>query len=122
MSEHSEIVHSYIELRNFLATSHPKPNMKFEIGFVINEQSLLAFSSVSKSSVEVAKIQPIYSHLYIPNYGLRFESYSLSLIEFINDSIVIDTEDVKANNESIVYLCLQHRKSLDLKIAYEPRN
>jgi len=45
MSEHSEIVHSYIELRNFLATSHPKPNMKFEVGFVINENSLLAFLS-----------------------------------------------------------------------------
>ncbi len=72
MSEHSEIVHEYIKLRNFLAISHPHANMKFDIGFIIKEGSLLAFSSVSKSSIEIAKIQPEFFYLYIPHYGLRF--------------------------------------------------
>jgi hypothetical protein len=121
MSEHSEIVHSYIELRNFLASSHPRPNMPFEVGFVINEQSLLAFSSVSKSSIEVARIQPRFFLLYTPHSGLRFEAYSNSLIRFVNDGLEQTRNDPKTALERTIFFSLQHRKSLDLKTGYEPK-
>jgi len=122
MSEHSEIVHSYIELRNFLASSHPRPNMPFEVGFVINENSLLAFSSVSKSSIEVAQIQPKFFRLYTPFSGLRFEGYSFSLIKFVNTALEKSKVDPKTKNEMIIALSHQHRTGLDLKVAYEPKN
>lgn len=122
MSEHSEIVRDYIELRNFLAVSHPRPNMHFDVGFVIENKSLLAFSSASKSSIEVAKIQPQYFRLYLPHYDLRFGHYCESLTRFVNSHYKTPTENSKSSLERIIFFAHQHKRSLDLKVAYEPKS
>lgn len=121
MSAHSEIVRDYVELRNYLAQSHPQPNMEFEIHFKIQSGSLLAFSSLTKASVEVAKIQPVFFRPFKPHYGVRFEVYSSDLIEYIIDNFQ-STENSAEANKRIINLCHQHRKSLNLKKGYEPKN
>jgi hypothetical protein len=121
MSDHSEIVHDYIELRNFLATSHPQANVKFDIGFIVIEGRLFAFSSVSKCRVEIARIQPEFFYLYTPSYGLRFEKYSDNLIKSINDELEKELERDKDAYEQIIFLSHQHKRTLDLKMGYEPK-
>lgn len=119
MSAHSEIVRDYIELRNFLAQSHPQANMKFEIHFKIQSGSLLAFSSISKASVELAKIQPGFYRLFIPHYEVRFEYYALSLVRYINKHFKMPANTLEAPG-TILSLSYKHRKNLDLKNSYEP--
>jgi len=118
MSEHSQIVREYVELRNYLAQSNPEPNMPFEVHFKIIGNALVAFNTVTKTPVEMAKIQPQFFHLYSPHYGLRFEKYSFSLITFINTRLKKD--EIAYIKRDIVSLAGQHRKSLGLKEKYEP--
>ena len=120
MPSHPEVVHAYIELRNILAKSHPQPNMKFETGFLLAEKSLLIFSSVSKKSLEIARIQPHYFHLFIPHFSVFGEAYTLSLLKYVNRRLKFESE--KEAREQIINLCYQHRKTLGLGPAYEPKN
>ncbi|MBS1972688.1 MAG: hypothetical protein JSU04_20445 [Bdellovibrionales bacterium] len=119
MSGHSEIVRDYVELRNYLAQSHPQPNMEFEICFKIKSESLIAFSSQSKVGSEIAKVQPIFFQLYTPHYGVRFESYASDLIKYVNDNYKKNGAP-KDPVGRILHLCQEHRKSLKLKSGYEP--
>lgn len=120
MSEHSEIVRSYIELRNYLAQSNPQPNMEFEVNFKIEGTSLFAFNTISKAKTELAKIQPNFFRLYSPPSGVRFEPYSFSLMSFLNKRINLNgPTPVK---DQIVSLAQIHKRSLALKKAYEPRD
>lgn len=121
MSAHSEIVRDYVELRNYLAQSHPQPNMEFEVHFEIRSGCLLAVSSLTQAGVEVAKVQPKFFQLFIPHYGLRFEKYSLDLIKYINENFA-KVKTRKKPMRRIVLLALKHRKSLNLKRGYEPKN
>lgn len=117
MSAHSEIVRSYIELRNYLAKSNPQPNMEFEIKFKIIKQSLMAFNTQSGAVVEVAKVRPNFPGVFVPHYGCMFERYSTDLIKYINENLL---KESKEPNGEIVSLASRHKSSLNLKKAYEP--
>ncbi len=117
MSAHSEIVRSYIELRNYLAKSNPQPNMKFEVNFKVLNQSLMAFNTVTGASIEVAKIRPNFPGVFMPHYGCIFERYATDLIRYINMGLL---KNVNQSNDEILSLSLKHKDSLNLNKAYEP--
>ncbi|WP_413612870.1 hypothetical protein [Bdellovibrio sp. HCB-110] len=118
MSEHSEVVRDYVELRNYLARSNPQPNMEFEINFKIENGSLLAFNTLSKAKVELARVRPHSVNLYLPYYGVMFEKYAVSLIRYVNSQQNMENS-VNAITE-IIKLANHHKKSLGLREAYEP--
>lgn len=120
MSAHSEIIRDYIELRNFLAQSHPQPNMNFEVAFEIRHGQLLAISSISHGSIEICRIQPHFWRLYIPHHGVRFETFSMALINFVN--LRSKNCEPKGIQKSILSLATQFKNNLDLKAGYEPKN
>lgn len=117
MSAHSEIVRSYIELRNYLAKSNPQANMEFEIHFKISNSALLAFSSQSKASVELAKVRPTYPGIFMPHYGCPFHEYATDLIQYVNKHLSKEPTDT---NMEIIKLTVSHKSSLNLRRAYEP--
>lgn len=117
MSAHSEIVRSYIELRNYLAKSNPQANMEFEIHFKISNSALLAFSSQSKASVELAKVRPTYPGIFMPHYGCPFHEYATDLIQYVNKHLRKEPTDT---NTEILKLTVSHKSSLNLRRAYEP--
>lgn len=120
MPSQPEVAQAYTELRNILAKSHPQPNMRFEIGFLLAEKSLLIFSSVSKKSLEIAKIQPHYFNLFIPHFCAFGEAYAFSLLKYVNRRLSFESE--KEAREQIIYLCHQHRKTLGLGPKYDRKD
>ena len=118
MSGHPEIAREYVELRNFLAQSNPAPNMAFEVKFELVGSSLMAKNSVSGAFVEVAKLQPIYTQLFMPHYGVRFEIYSSSLIKFVNKALRNELPEFRKG--LLLGLTEKHRNSLGFKPGYEP--
>lgn len=121
MKEHSEVVRDYIELRNYLARSNPRPNMEFEIQFKVENGSLMAFNSLSKAKVELARIRSGgYPGIFLPHYGSLFEIYSASLIDYVNEHLV-GVVQIEMENE-VVRLASVHKGSLNLAKAYEPKD
>lgn len=120
MSEHSEVVRDYVELRNYLARSNPQPNMEFEINFKIENGSLLAFNTLTKAKVELARVRPRLFGIFLPHYGTMFEKYSASLIKYVNSHL--DMENSQDTTEDVIKLAHKHKKSLSLREAYEPNS
>jgi len=119
MSAHSEIVRDYIELRNFLAQSHPQPNLKFDVEFDLVKNRLLARSSLTKAGIEIIGVQPNFWRLYLPPSALRFEIFSLAMIKYINERLPKTTKSLE---KSILTLAVQYKNNLDLKAGYEPKS
>jgi|GEM_PF-5233503 hypothetical protein len=114
MSEHAEVVRDYVALRNFLARSNPKPNMPFEIKFVIEGNILLASNSITLSKTQLAKLEPLVPRLLVIEN--QFSSYTRDLTEYANRYLNRSTLD----KSDIIELAITHRKSLGLNYGYEP--
>ncbi len=79
----------------------------------------MAFNTLTKAKVELARIQPNFFNLYLPHYGYLFENYSKDLVIFVNNNLNSkEFTDIKAR---IVELAHKHKRSLNLGNAYEPK-
>jgi hypothetical protein len=117
MSEHSEIVREYVEIRNLLGRSNPEPNMKFKIIFVIENNALYMVNKLSQYKLEVARVQPIFIRVYVPHYGYSYENFSRGLARFINNRMDLKEKDKKARALVLAY---NFKETLDLNAGYEP--